>query len=51
MAITKNENTTASIMKLSNIMRYVTDDVTDDYVSLRCKAKLIVLLIMWISNG
>lgn len=35
MAITKNENTAASIMKLSNIMRYVTDDVTDDYVSLQ----------------
>ncbi|MET0466041.1 MAG: sensor histidine kinase [Chitinophagaceae bacterium] len=34
LAITKNENTAESIMKLSNIMRYVTDDVTEDYVSL-----------------
>ncbi|MFT3825580.1 MAG: sensor histidine kinase [Chitinophagaceae bacterium] len=35
MAITKNENTADSIMKLSNIMRYVTDDITEDYVSLQ----------------
>ncbi|MBO9658083.1 MAG: histidine kinase, partial [Chitinophagaceae bacterium] len=34
LAITKNENTAESILKLSNIMRYVTDDVTEDYVSL-----------------
>jgi hypothetical protein len=34
LAVTKNENTAESIMKLSNIMRYVTDDVTEDYVSL-----------------
>lgn len=34
LAITKNENTADSIMKLSNIMRYVTDDATEDYVSL-----------------
>ena len=34
LAITKNENTAASIMKLSNIMRYVTDDVREDFVSL-----------------
>ena len=27
MAVTKNENTAPSIMKLSNIMRYVTDEV------------------------
>lgn len=34
MAVTKNENTAASILKLSNIMRYVTDDVREDFVSL-----------------
>ncbi|TSJ43901.1 hypothetical protein FO440_06865 [Mucilaginibacter corticis] len=35
LAITGNENTADSIMKLSNIMRYVTDDVTADYVPLQ----------------
>lgn len=35
MAITKNEHTAAMIMKLSNIMRYVTDDVNEDFVSLQ----------------
>src|ERR1700761_5181286 len=35
LAITKNEHTADSIMKLSNIMRYVTDDVTDDFVPLQ----------------
>jgi len=35
LAITGNENTANSIMKLSNIMRYVTDDVTADYVPLQ----------------
>jgi hypothetical protein len=35
MAVTKNANTAASIMKLSNIMRYVTDDVSEDYVPLK----------------
>ncbi len=34
LAVTKNENTADSIMKLSNIMRYVTDDIGKDYVSL-----------------
>lgn len=34
LAITKNEHTAESIMKLSNIMRYVTDDVREDFVSL-----------------
>jgi two-component system, LytTR family, sensor kinase len=34
LAVTKNENTADSIMKLSNIMRYVTDDVREDFVSL-----------------
>src|SRR3990170_5410534 len=34
LAITKNENTADSILKLSNIMRYVTDDIREDFVSL-----------------
>jgi hypothetical protein len=34
LAVTKNEHTADSIMKLSNIMRYVTDDVREDFVSL-----------------
>ncbi|HLG40125.1 MAG TPA: histidine kinase, partial [Chitinophagaceae bacterium] len=34
LAVTKNEKTAESIMKLSNIMRYVTDDVREDFVSL-----------------
>jgi two-component system, LytTR family, sensor kinase len=34
LAVTKNENTAPSIMKLSNIMRYVTDEAGQDYVSL-----------------
>lgn len=34
LAVTKNEHTAESIMKLSNIMRYVTDDVREDFVSL-----------------
>jgi two-component system, LytTR family, sensor kinase len=34
MAVTKNENTAPSIMKLSNIMRYVTDEVGEHYVPL-----------------
>jgi two-component system LytT family sensor kinase len=35
LAVTKNENTSFAIMKLSNIMRYVTDDATHDFVSLQ----------------
>ena len=35
LAVTKNENTSFAIMKLSNIMRYVTDDATNDFVSLQ----------------
>ena len=35
MAITKNEFTAESIMKLSNIMRYVTDDISEDFVLLQ----------------
>lgn len=34
LAITKSDNTAVSIMKLSNIMRYVTDDIREDFVSL-----------------
>jgi two-component system, LytTR family, sensor kinase len=34
LALTNNENTAASIMKLSNIMRYVTDDIGEDFVPL-----------------
>jgi two-component system LytT family sensor kinase len=34
LAVTKNEHTAESIMKLSNIMRYVTDDISEDYVEL-----------------
>ena len=34
LAITKNENTAPSIMKLSNIMRYLTDEAGENYVSL-----------------
>ncbi len=35
LAVTKNENTADCIMKLSNIMRYVTDEATEDYVPLQ----------------
>ncbi len=35
LAVTKNEHTANSIMKLSNIMRYVTDDIGEDFVSLQ----------------
>ncbi|MGZ3755085.1 MAG: sensor histidine kinase [Mucilaginibacter sp.] len=35
LSVTDSENTSASIMKLSNIMRYVTDDVTENQVSLQ----------------
>ncbi len=35
MAVTKNEHTAETVMKLSNIMRYVTDDVNEDFVSLQ----------------
>jgi hypothetical protein len=34
LAIAKSENTAASILKLSNIMRYVTDDIREDFVPL-----------------
>ena len=35
LAVTKNDNTADSIMKLSNIMRYVTDGIQEDRVSLQ----------------
>jgi hypothetical protein len=35
LAVTKNENTADSIMKLSNIMRYVTDGMQEDRVALQ----------------
>lgn len=35
LAVTNNPNTAASIMKLSNIMRYMTDDITVELVPLR----------------
>lgn len=35
LAVTKNDHAPDSIMKLSNIMRYVTDDVTTDFVPLQ----------------
>lgn len=34
LAVTKNDNTGPAIMKLSNIMRYVTDEVQADFVPL-----------------
>jgi two-component system, LytTR family, sensor kinase len=34
LAVSKNENVADAIMKLSNIMRYVTDDANEDFVSL-----------------
>ncbi|MEN0056013.1 MAG: sensor histidine kinase [Mucilaginibacter sp.] len=35
LAVTKDDNAPDSIMKLSNIMRYVTDDVNTDFVPLQ----------------
>jgi len=35
LAVTSNPNTAASIMKLSNMMRYLTDDISTDRVSLK----------------
>src|SRR6202000_509115 len=35
LSVTEDKNTPASIMKLSNIMRYVTDEVTENVVSLQ----------------
>jgi two-component system LytT family sensor kinase len=41
LAITKNENTSYAVMKLSNIMRYVTDDATNDFVLLQMEIECI----------
>jgi two-component system LytT family sensor kinase len=35
LSVTNSEHTSESIMKLSNIMRYVTDEVTEDFVLLQ----------------
>src|SRR5205823_10521035 len=35
LAVTKSEMTPVSIMKFANIMRYVTDEVTQDFVPLQ----------------
>lgn len=42
LAITNNPNTAESIMKLSNIMRYVTDEVTENFVSLQSEVDCII---------
>lgn len=41
MAVTRNEHTAGMVMKLSNIMRYVTDDVNEDFVSLQSEVDCI----------
>jgi len=41
LAIRQHENTADSIMKLSNIMRYVTDEVNRDFVSLQSEVECI----------
>lgn len=41
LSVTNNEHTSESIMKLSNIMRYVTDEVTEDFVSLQSEVDCI----------
>jgi two-component system, LytTR family, sensor kinase len=41
LAFTKNEKTADSIMKLSNIMRYVTDDVSHHFVPLQLEVDCI----------
>jgi hypothetical protein len=35
LAVTKDDNTSFAVMKLSNIMRYLTDDATHDFVPLQ----------------
>ncbi|RDC64338.1 sensor histidine kinase [Adhaeribacter pallidiroseus] len=37
LAITQNENTAEAILKLSNLMRYLTDEVTADFVDLKAE--------------
>jgi hypothetical protein len=41
LAVTGNEHTADSIMKLSNIMRYVTDDASEHFVSLESEVDCI----------
>jgi LytS/YehU family sensor histidine kinase len=41
LALTKNDATPFAIMKLSNIMRYLTDDATHDYVALQSEVACI----------
>lgn len=41
LALTGNEHTANSIMKLSNIMRYVTDDAAENFVSLESEVDCI----------
>jgi len=41
LSVTNNEHTSESIMKLSNIMRYVTDEVTEDTVRLQSEVDCI----------
>lgn len=41
MAVTKNNETANSIMKLSSIMRYVTDEVHEEFVSLQSEVDCI----------
>ncbi len=41
LAVKQNENTATCIMKLSNIMRYVTDDVNQDFVTLQSEVDCI----------
>ncbi|MDN3550611.1 sensor histidine kinase [Mucilaginibacter aquaedulcis] len=55
LAVTKDDHAPDSIMKLSNIMRYVTDDVTEDFVPLQseidCIGDYIELQRLRISNN
>ncbi|WP_165372144.1 sensor histidine kinase [Emticicia agri] len=41
LAVTNNKNTAVSIMKLSQIMRYVTDEVSEDFVPLQSEIECI----------
>jgi two-component system LytT family sensor kinase len=41
LAVMNNKNTAASIMKLSQIMRYVTDEVSEDFVPLQSEMECI----------
>ncbi len=41
MAVTNSKSTAASIMKLSQIMRYVTDEVSEDFVPLQSEIECI----------